>query len=98
MKKGVILMMDQKDWDILQEAFQEEEPFWESKYADESEFEGLNLYKWLECEGVRPSGKMTDEFRAHGYSVYAVERDSFGWLIGGVQRMLDPSGKVITFG
>ncbi len=91
-------MMDRKDWETLFEAFQEEEPFWKDKCADESEFNGLHLHKWLECNGACPSGKMKNEFAFHGYDVFCVERDSFGWLIGGVRRHLDPSGKVICFG
>ena len=91
-------MMDQEKWTKLFEAFNEEEPFWEDKYADEELFSNLNLYEWLECSGARPSRKMMDEFAFHGYEVFPVERDSFGWLIGGIRRVLDPSGKVITFG
>lgn len=91
-------MMDQRNWEDLFEAFNEEEPFWEDKYASEEAFDRLNLYKWLECNGTRPSQKMMDECAFHGYDVFPIERDSFGWLIGGIRRVLDPSGKVITFG
>jgi hypothetical protein len=92
-------MMSEKDWTTLFNAFEEEEPFWEGgDYAEEHDFPDLNLYNWLECDGGRPSYKTIQEFAAHGYDVFCLERDSFGWLGGGVRRKLDPSGKVITFG
>lgn len=93
-------MMGQNDWNTLFEAFNEEEPFWENNYADESNsnFKGLNLCKWLECDGNWPSRKMMSAFALHGYDVFPIETDSSGWLIGGVRRMLDPTNKVITFG
>ena len=91
-------MMSEENWKKLFKAFQEEEPWWEGEYAAEHEFNGLNLYNWLECDGGRPSYKMIQEFAAHGYDVFCLERDSFGWLGGGVRRKLDPSGQVITFG
>ena len=90
-------MMDQKNWEDLFEAFNEEEPFW-TGYAGEEAFAKLNLYEWLECNGARPSQKMIEECAYHGYDVFPVERDSFGWMIGGIRRKLDPSGKVIMFG
>lgn len=31
-----------------------------------------------------------------GYTVYPVEKDSFGWLVGGVRN--NKTGKVLTFG
>ena len=88
-------MMDQKNWETLAKAFQEEEPWWGGRYADESDFEELNLFDWLECDNS-PSWKMRDEFDAHGYGVLCLERDSFSWLIGGVIDR--KTGKVITFG
>lgn len=91
-------MMNETRLEKLFQAFQEEEPFWEDNYADEGQFEGLNLYEWLECNGSRPSRRMIDELAFCGYEVFPVERDGFGWLIGGIRRLLDPSGKVITFG
>ena len=53
-------MMNETRLEKLFQAFQEEEPFWEDNYADEGQFEGLNLYEWLECNGARPSRKMID--------------------------------------
>lgn len=91
-------MMNQSDWEALVQAFREEEPFWENEYADESEFKNLNLYKWLECDGAQPSERMKKELALHGYDVFPVERDSFGWLIGGIREMLINEKKVITFG
>ena len=91
-------MMDQTQWDKLFNAFDEEEPFWESKYASENDFDELNLFEWFECDSYGPSARMCKELSLHGYDVFPVEKDSFGWLIGGIRQMLDPSGKVITFG
>ena len=39
-------MMSETRLEKLFQAFQEEEPFWENNYADEGQFEGLNLYEW----------------------------------------------------
>lgn len=91
-------MMNQENWEALFKAFDEEEPWWEGNYADENEFEGLNLMDWLECDSRGPDWNMVIEFVRRGYDVFPVENDSFGWLVGGVRRKLDPSGKVITFG
>ncbi len=35
-----------------------------------------------------------DTLREHGFTVFAVERDGFGWLIGGIQTQKG----VITYG
>lgn len=91
-------MMNDERREKLFNAFQEEEPFWVDNYADENQFEGLNLMEWLECNGARPSREMVLKMSELGYEVFPVEVDSYGWLIGGIRRLLDPSGKVITFG
>ena len=44
-------MMNEKNWEDLFEAFKDETKFNEEGYADESDFENLNLYEWL---GRRP--------------------------------------------
>lgn len=91
-------MMNQKQWDLLEEAFDEEEPWWEGLYADENDFKDLNLYDWLECTRIGPSIGMRLELTRHGYETFPVERDSFGWLIGGIRRKGDLSYKTICFG
>lgn len=91
-------MMDQKKWELLHEAFKDDKKFDEEGYAYDGDYEGMNLMDWLDCDSVCPDWDTRQDFARHGYDVFPVEKDSFGWLIGGVRRMLDPSGKVITFG
>ena len=94
-------MMDQKNWEKLFEAFQNENVFEEEdgiKYANECDFEDLNLFEWLECGSYGPSMRMKEACARHGYDIFCIERDSFGWLIGGIRQMLIPDRKVITFG
>lgn len=89
--------MDQEKWDLLEQAFKDDSKFNEEGYSHDSEFEGMSLMDWLNCSSVRPDWDMMDEFSDHGYHVFAVERDSFGWLIGGVRRENDFS-RTICFG
>ena len=93
-------MMNEKNWEDLFQAFKEEEKFNEVGYADESEFENLHLYEWLGCSDgdAKPSRGMLDLFARRGYDVFWVEKDSYGWLIGGVREKLVPWKRVITFG
>lgn len=99
-------MMDQEKWKKLEMAFDLNEPWWGGNiYADESEFMNLgnesidlNLMDWLDCNSKGPSYEMINEFEKNGYKVYPIERDSFGYLIGGVKKINDPRGVVITFG
>lgn len=96
-------MMDQKRWELLEKAFEEADKFeldeesgyWE--WSHDSEFEGMNLMDWLECNSMRPDYKMWDEFTKHGYTVFAAEKDSFGWLVGAVKRTDNPKRR-IAFG
>lgn len=95
-------MMDQAKWKLLEEAFEkadqfetDESGYWE--WADESQFEGLDLMDWLECDSRGPDYQMWAEFEEKGYTVFAAEKDSFGWLIGAVKRTLEPKRR-ITFG
>lgn len=90
-------MMDQRKWEILDEAFQKDEKFSEEGYANDYDFENIDLMDWLECDSRGPSWDMIDEFLDNGYSVFAIEKDSFGWLIGGVQKK-EGSERIITFG
>lgn len=93
-------MMSEKDWTTLFDAFRDETKFNEEGYADECDFESLHLYKWLECGNgnARPSYSMMDQMARRGYDVFWVEKDSFGWMIGGVREKLVPYKRVITFG
>ncbi len=91
-------MMDQKKWKQLFNAFNEEDNFDEEGYANDSEFEDMDLMDWLDCDSRGPSMQMMHEFSLHGYDVFPVEKDSFGWLIGGVRHMLIPNSRIITFG
>lgn len=90
-------MMNQKKWEILDEAFQTDEKFNEGGYANDYDFEDINLIDWLECDSRGPSWHMIEEFLVNGYRVFAIEQDSFGWLIGGVQKK-EGSKRIITFG
>ena len=76
-------MMDQKNWDLLRETFDNGDNFDEEDWYIANEgYPPFNLMEWLECSTVRPSFRMMDEFYKHGYDVYPAEKDSFGWLIG----------------
>jgi len=34
----------------------------------------------------------------HGYEVVCLERDSFGWLLGGISKVVDGQRRLLTFG
>ena len=77
-------MMDQEKWTKLKQTFDTEELFWENgTWCDANELD-FDIMEWLECDSTCPSGRMIQEFREHGYSVYPTDRDSFGWLVGAV--------------
>lgn len=48
----------------------------------------------LIAKNGHPNWDSIEELRNLGYDVFAIERDSFGWLIGGVQT----SKGILTFG
>lgn len=101
-------MMNQERWTKLRETFDDESKF-EKERIDDDYYEewyttgvpgdlgiASDLFDWLECSGCRPSLEMMREFREHGYSVRAGERDSFGWLTGIVHDSV--TGRNICFG
>ncbi len=55
-----------------------------SRYAEQ-----LLITKTGNCDWER-----IEELATHGYHAFPVERDSFGWLIGGIQTLKG----VITYG
>ncbi len=89
-------MMDQNKWDILEKVFSDETAFdGEGWYSRNDEFD-IDLHRWLDCDyGPKPSGRMMEEFREHGYKVYPLDKDSFGWLIGCVRH--DKTNRKIAF-
>ena len=104
-------MMTEENWKKLRETFDDESKFekFTEEYGDETWTEewyttgipgdlgiAADLYDWLECSSVRPSSKMIQEFREHGYSVRRGDGDSFGWLTGVVTDL--KTGRKICFG
>lgn len=96
-------MMNEERWQKLREVFNDPKNFTPdySEYWYNTGVPGdlgiaSDLFDWLECSGSRPSYKMIEEFREHGYSVRPGERDSFGWLTGIVTDL--ETGRKICFG
>lgn len=45
----------------------------------------------------QPNYDAITELKQYGYETYAIERDSFGWLVGGI-RKIGTLGPVLAFG
>ena len=88
-------MMDQEKWAKLEETFNDETQEWESGCIDYTTLD-FDIMGWLDCSTRGPSWEMMAEFEKNGYKVVCHERDSFGWLIGGVRQK--STGKEIIFG
>lgn len=91
-------MMDQNQWKKLHEAFTNED-IWKDGdvFIDDYVFD-LTLFDWLECDSFGPSREMERQLDYHGYNVFKLEGDSFGWLIGGIRRKGINEQRCITFG
>lgn len=79
--------------------FSNPDNFDEEGYANDTECdEDLDVYGTLVYSNVCvPMSKIT-YMQDRGYEVMCLERDSFGWLMGGISKVVDGKRRILTFG
>lgn len=85
----------------LDEFFSNPENFDEEGYASDTECgDDLDPYGTLVCDNVCVPYSKICYMRDHGgYEVVCLERDSFGWLMGGISKVgSDGKRRLLTFG
>lgn len=86
----------------LDEFFSDPNNFDEEGYASDVDFDdsdGVSPYSTLVVDNVGvPMGRI-QYMSDHGYEVTCLERDSFGWLMGGISKVCsDGKRRMLTFG
>lgn len=104
LKKGEKDMTDTEKMDDLikklDEFFSDPENFDEDGYASDADCDDdLDPYGTLVCDNVCVPQSKIVYIREHGgYEVVCLERDSFGWLVGGISKVVDGKRRLLTFG
>ena len=79
--------------------FSDPDNFDEEGYARDTECgDDIDVYGALVCDNVCVPYSKQCYMRDRGYEVVCLERDSFGWLMGGISKVVDGKRRLLTFG
>ena len=86
----------------LDEFFSDPDNFDEEGYASDADFDnsdGVGPYDTLVKDNICAPQDRVSYMSDHGYEVVCLERDSFGWLMGGISKVCsDGKRRMLTFG
>jgi len=96
-------MTEEKKMDELIEKldkfFSDPDNFDEEGYASDTDCsDDLNPYDTLVYDNICVPQAKINYMRDRGYEVVCLERDSFGWLMGGISKVVDGKRRLLTFG
>lgn len=78
--------------------FSDPNNFDEEGYADDTKCTDINPYDTLVRDNVGVPASEEVYMEEHGYEVVCLDRDSFGWLLGGISKVVDGKRRLLTFG
>jgi hypothetical protein len=79
--------------------FSNKENFDEEGYASDTDCPyGVDPYDALVCDNIGVPYEKTLYMGERGYEVVCLDRDSFGWLMGGISKVVDGQRRLLTFG
>lgn len=83
----------------LNEFFSDSDNFDEEGYASDVDCnDDVDPYGVLVCNNMGVPLEKTCYMDDHGFDVVCLERDSFGWLLGGISKVVDGQRRLLTFG
>lgn len=83
----------------LNDFFGDPDNFDEEGYASDVDCgEDINPYDALVCNNIGVPYEKTCYMGRRGYEVVCLERVSFGWLLGGISKVVDGHCRLLTFG
>lgn len=83
----------------LDEFFSDPDNFDEEGYASDTDCsDDIDPYGTLVCDNICVPYSKICCMRDRGYEVVCLERDSFGWLMGGISKVVDGRRLLLTFG
>lgn len=72
--------------------------FDEEGYASDVDCDDIDPYGALVCNNMGVPWEKTCYMGDNGFEVVCLERDSFGWLMGGISKVVDGHRRLLTFG
>lgn len=78
--------------------FSDPNNFDEEGYADDTKCTDIDPYDTLVYDNIGVPASKAEYMEDHGYEVVCLDRDSFGWLLGGISKVVDGKRRLLTFG
>ena len=83
----------------LDEFFSDPDNFDEEGYASDTDCsDDIDPYGTLVCDNIGVPYSKICYMHDRGYEVVCLERDSFGWLLGGISKVVNGRRLLLTFG